>query len=43
MDPINGFYQELDSEQLLERHGTESRADAGLTSLEVVLVVVTAV
>jgi hypothetical protein len=28
MDPIDGFYQELDSEQLLRRHGPELRADA---------------
>lgn len=28
MDPIDGFYQALDSEQLLLRHGPELRADA---------------
>jgi len=28
MDPVDGFYQELDSEQLLKRHGPELRADA---------------
>jgi hypothetical protein len=28
MDPIDGFYQALDSEQLLKRHGPELRADA---------------
>jgi hypothetical protein len=28
MDPLDGFYQALDSEQLLRRHGPELRADA---------------
>ncbi len=28
MDPLDGFYQELDSEQLLRRHGPELLADA---------------
>jgi hypothetical protein len=28
MDPIDGFYQALDSEQLLRKHGPELRADA---------------
>lgn len=28
MDPIDGIYQALDSEQLLKRHGPELRADA---------------
>jgi hypothetical protein len=28
MDPLDGFYQQLDSEQLLRRHGPELLADA---------------
>lgn len=28
MDPLDAFYQHLDSEQLLERHGAELLADA---------------